>query len=79
MIRTIRLECNDPKRVELLLKVAQEMGIDVLSEGELENVVQEPELTYEQQQVLDDRRATANEADFIPWEEAKKQLRFGKK
>ncbi len=79
MIRTVRLECDDPKRVELLLKVAQEMGIDVLSEDDLENVVQKPELTYEQKKVLDGRRATANETDFIPWEEAKKQLRFGKK
>ncbi len=41
--------------------------------------MQEPELTYEQQQVLDERIASSNETDFIPWEEAKTQLKFGKK
>ena len=69
MTRTVRLECDDPERVELLLKVAREMGIEVLTDDGL--VVQEPELTYEQKQVLDERRATAKKEDFIPWDEAK--------
>jgi len=79
MRRTIRLECDDPERVELLLKVAREMGIHVLLEDQTGNTVQEPKISYEQKQVLDQRRATAKEEDFIPWEEAKKQLKFKKK
>lgn len=79
MIRTVQLECSDPKRVELLLKVAKEMGIEILADDEVSNTVQEPMLTYEQKQILDERRSTTKEEEFIPWEEAKKQLKFGKK
>ncbi|MCB9187464.1 MAG: hypothetical protein H6601_12060 [Flavobacteriales bacterium] len=78
MTRTVRLACDDPERVELLLKVAREMGIQVLDD-ETDSLVQEPELTYEQKQVLDQRRATSKKEDFIPWNEAKKQLKYGKK
>lgn len=77
MTRTVRLECDDPERVELLLKVAKEMGIEVLTDDG--PVVQEPELTYEQKQVLDERRTTAKKEDFIPWDEAKEKLKYGKK
>ncbi|MBI1287733.1 MAG: hypothetical protein GC178_09160 [Flavobacteriales bacterium] len=78
MTRTVRLACDDPERVELLLKVAREMGIQVLDD-ETDYLAQEPELTYQQKQVLDQRRATSRKEDFIPWEEAKKQLKYGKK
>jgi|GEM_PF-534960 hypothetical protein len=79
MIRSIQLECGDPKRMELLLKVAKEMGIEILSDDEVVNTVQEPILTYEQKLILDERRSTTNEEEFIPWDEAKKQLKFGNK
>ena len=78
MTRTVRLACDDPERVELLLKVAREMGIQVLDD-ETGTSVQEPELTYEQKQVLDERRASSKKEDFIPWDEAKKKLKYGKK
>lgn len=78
MTRTVRLACDDPERVELLLKVAREMGIQVLDE-ETDALVHEPELTYEQKQLLDERRATSKKEDFIPWDDAKKQLKSGKK
>jgi hypothetical protein len=78
MTRTVRLACDDPERVELLLKVAREMGIQVLDD-ETGTLVQEPDLSYEQKQVLDERRASAKKEDFIPWDEANKQLKFGKK
>lgn len=78
MTRTVRLACDDPERLELLLKVAREMGIQVLDD-ETGYPAQEPELTYEQKQVLDQRRATSKKEDFIPWNEAKKQLKYGKK
>ena len=78
MTRTVRLACDDPERVELLLKVAREMGIQVLDE-ETDALVHEPELTCEQKQLLDERRATSKKEDFIPWDDAKKQLKSGKK
>lgn len=78
MTRTVRLACDDPERVELLLKVAREMGIQVLDD-ETGTSVQEPELSYEQKQVLDERRATSKKEDFIPWDEAKEILKYGKK
>ncbi|MCB9204063.1 MAG: hypothetical protein H6603_03700 [Flavobacteriales bacterium] len=78
MTRTVRLACDDPERVELLLKVAREMGIQVLDD-ETGALVQEPELTYEQKQVLDQRRETSKKEDFIPWDKAKNNLKYGKK
>lgn len=78
MTRTVRFECDDPKRVELLLKVAKEMGIEVLPEDGAYGSVQEPELSYEQKKVLDERRSSSKEEDFIPWDKAKKKLKFGK-
>ena len=74
MKRTVSLVCDDPERLELLLKVAREMGIQV-SDYETGNLVQEPELTYGQKQVLDERRATAKKEDFIPWEVARAKVR----
>lgn len=78
MTRTVRLACDDPERVELLLKVAREMGIQVLDD-ETGAFVQEPELTYEQKQLLDQRRETSKKEDFIPWDQAKNDLKYGKK
>jgi len=78
MTRTVRLACDDPERVELLLKVAREMGIQVFDD-ETGALVQEPELTYEQKQVLDQRGETSNKEDFIPWDKAKNDLKYGKK
>lgn len=36
-------------------------------------------LTKGQKSILDKRRATSKEADFIPWNKAKKQLKFKSK
>jgi hypothetical protein len=36
-------------------------------------------LTDEQKNILDERRATAKADDFIPWDKAKKQLKFKSK
>lgn len=79
MTHTVRLTCDDTERVRLLLAVAKEMGIEVSLDTTLETIVREPELTYGQKQELDHRRTTAKEDDFIPWDEAKKKLRSGKK
>ena len=41
-----------------------------------ETIVNEFSLTEEMKNLLDERRATSKADDFIPWNEAKKQLRF---
>jgi hypothetical protein len=39
-------------------------------------VIDEFSVTEEMRNVLDERRATSKADDFIPWNDAKKQLRF---
>lgn len=41
-----------------------------------ETVINEFSLTEEMKNLLDERRATSSPDDFIPWDDAKKQLRF---
>jgi hypothetical protein len=41
-----------------------------------ETVVNEFSVTEEMKSVLDERRSTSNTEDFIPWNDAKTQLRF---
>ena len=41
-----------------------------------ETVINEFSVTEEMKRLLDDRRATSKSEDFLPWNEAKKQLRF---
>ena len=41
-----------------------------------ETVINEFSVTEEMKNLLDERRATLKADDFIPWNEAKKQLRF---
>jgi hypothetical protein len=36
-------------------------------------------LTGEQKNILDERRATSKSDDFIPWDKAKKQLKYKSK
>lgn len=41
-----------------------------------ETVINEFSVTEEMKNLLDERRSTSKNDDFIPWNEAKKQLRF---
>ncbi|HWS60123.1 MAG TPA: hypothetical protein VN182_04260 [Flavobacterium sp.] len=41
-----------------------------------ETVINEFSVTEEMKNLLDERRSTSRPDDFIPWNEAKKQLRF---
>lgn len=41
-----------------------------------ETVINEFSVTEEMKNLLDERRATSKADDFLPWNEAKKQLRF---
>lgn len=38
--------------------------------------IKEFEFSQEMKDVLDERRLTSKEGEFIPWEEVKKQIRF---
>ncbi len=44
-----------------------------------ETVINELTVSQEMEKLLDERRATSKVDDFIPWDEAKKQLRFTSK
>ena len=41
-----------------------------------ETVINEFSVTEEMKNLLDERRSTSKVEDFLPWNEAKKQLRF---
>jgi hypothetical protein len=41
-----------------------------------ETVINEFSVSEEMKNLLDERRLTSKEDDFLPWNEAKKQLRF---
>ncbi len=41
-----------------------------------ETVINEFSITQEMKNLLDERRATSKTEDFVPWNDAKKQLRF---
>jgi len=41
-----------------------------------ETVINEFSVSEEMKNLLDERRSTSKEDDFLPWNEAKKQLRF---
>ena len=44
-----------------------------------ETVINEFSLSQEMEKLLDERRATSKADDFIPWDDAKKQLGFTNK
>lgn len=44
-----------------------------------ETVINEFSVTEEMKNLLDERRSTSKSDDFLPWNEAKKQLRFKSK
>ncbi|MCP2026107.1 hypothetical protein L1276_001247 [Flavobacterium sp. HSC-32F16] len=44
-----------------------------------ETVINEFSVTEEMKNLLDERRSTSKADDFLPWNEAKKQLRFKSK
>ncbi|MBW1656383.1 hypothetical protein [Flavobacterium quisquiliarum] len=44
-----------------------------------ETVINEFSVTEEMKNLLDERRSTSKVGDFVPWDEAKKQLRFKSK
>ena len=70
---------------QLLVNIKDESKMDVLlnflkslSYISVEEIDQTA-LTNEQKNILDERRASAKAEDFIPWEKAKKQLKFKNK
>lgn len=75
-ITSDELDANNLKAIKTFLKTLKikfEIANDFVSPQSIS-------LTNEQKNILDERRANSNPEDFIPWEKAKKQLKFkGKK
>jgi hypothetical protein len=68
---TLRIEILDPKATKLLQNLADKKLISIQEE--------ELEIHDWQKDLLDQRRKTANEENYIPWNQAKKHLKFKKK
>ena len=69
---TLRVEILNPKAAKLLQNLADLKLIRIQEE---EEIIVHPW----QKKVLDERRKTAKEENYIPWTEAKKQLKFKSK
>ena len=69
---TLRVEILNPKAAKLLQDLADLNLISIKEEEEI-NVHQW------QKKSLDERRKTAKEENYIPWSQAKKQLKVKKK
>ncbi len=69
---TLRVEILNPKAAKLLQNLADLKLIRIQEE---EEIIVHPW----QKKVLDERRKTAKEENYIPWNEAKKQLKFKSK
>jgi hypothetical protein len=71
-MNTLRIGILNPKATKLLQDLADLKLITI--EEEKEVVVHDW-----QKKVLNERRKTAKEENYIPWNKAKKQLKFKKK
>ena len=69
---TLRIGILNPKATKLLQNLADLKLITIEKDEDIE-------LHLWQKKALDERRKTANEENYIPWNEAKKQLKFKKK
>lgn len=66
---------KDDSKLELLLNFLK--SLNYISVEKIEDTTLS--LTVEQKNTLDERRANAKPDDFIPWNKAKKQLKFKSK
>ncbi len=69
---TLRIGILNPKATKLLQNLADLKLITIEKDEDIE-------LHLWQKKTLDERRKTAKEENYIPWNEAKKQLKFKKK
>ena len=66
---------KDESKMSILLNFLKSLSYISVEEVDKTTVL----LTDEQKNILDERRATATDDDFIPWDKAKKQLKFKSK
>lgn len=66
---------KDDSKMEILLNFLKSLNYISVEKVEAEN----SSLTDEQKNILDQRRASTKSEDFIPWDKAKKQLKFKSK
>ena len=71
-MKQLLLNIKDESKMEILLNFLKSLNYISVEKVDTKNV----SLTYEQKNILDERRATAKPDDFIPWSKAKKQLNF---
>jgi hypothetical protein len=69
------LNIKDNSKAALLMEFLKSLSYISVEEVDKTTV----SLTDEQKNILDERRATAKADDFIPWDKAKKQLKFKSK
>jgi hypothetical protein len=81
---TISIPANklDKKQLEAIkaflnaLKIKFELTSDKIDTKSIAKQKELISLTAQQKSILDARRATTKKSDYIPWEKAKKQLKF---
>ena len=66
---------KDDSKMDILLNFLKSLNYISVEEVEQTTI----SLTDEQKNILDERRATSKLDDFIPWNKAKKQLKFKNK
>lgn len=69
---TLKIEILNPKAVQLIQSLIDLELIAVSGKDEVE-------LSEMQKKILDERRLSIAEEDYIPWEKAKKQLKIKSK
>ena len=66
---------KDDSKMDILLNFLKSLNYISVEKVDTKN----SSLTDEQKNILDERRATEKPEDFIPWNKAKKQLKFKSK
>lgn len=66
---------KDDSKMDILLNFLKSLSYISVEEVDQTTI----SLTNEQKNILDERRASAKADDFIPWNKAKKQLKFKSK
>jgi len=81
---TISIPANklDKKQLDAIkaflnaLEIKFELTSDKMDAKSIAKQKESISLTSQQKSILDERRATTKKSDFIPWDKAKKQLKF---
>ena len=74
-MQQLLVNIKDDSKLEILLNFLKSLNYISVEKIEKTTV----SLTNEQKNILDERRTNAKSEDFIPWNKAKKQLKFKSK